>query len=301
MPNSDQSDEPDTPQEDEPVNKINKKKIIYLIAIALVAAIIIIVYIMIPATKPKHGKMAINKGAKQVTYSSSTPHKESDANLSAKPFKRFTTLSSSRIIRPVTAAVTTVKPGAVHAGLEKVVHSKKMVVTPRRASHHSPDLKARLASVKTGNVLSNMSSVIKNPPKISASKAAPPAKKEKHNEIKGLPADNAKILTAKGWTVYYEQDGNILLYRFFGRGTNKTIKFVNTAWLLVDNDMIVFANAINCTDNGIDTFAFIELDAITFEVSNSKSRKISETGIRFKSIRDRGDTALYDKVCRRGS
>ena len=301
MLNSDQSEEPDTPQEDEHANKTNKKKVIYLTGIAIVVAILLIVYFVITATKPKHSKMTIKKGAKQVNYSSSTLHGGSDSNISVKPFKRFTTLSSSRIINHVAAVGTTVKSGAVHVGLEKVIHSKKMVVTQRSARQHSLNFKARHDVVKAGNVLPNISSVMRGTPKITSSIAVPPAKKEKYNSKKGLPADNAEILTAKGWTVYYEQDGNVLLYRYFGRVTNKTIKFVNTAWLLVDNDMVVFANAINCTDNSIDTFAFIELDAGTFEIRNSKSRKMSETGIRFKSISDKGDTALYDKVCRRGS
>ena len=301
MLNSDQSEEPDAPQEDDHANKKTNKKVIYSTGIAIVAAILLILYFMMSANKPKHGKMSIKKGAKQVDYSSSTLHGGRDNNLLVKPFKRFTTLSSSRIINHGTAVVTTAKPGAIHVGLEKVILYKKTVVTQRSSRQHSPDVKARHDVVKAGNVLPNMSSVIRDTPKITSPKAVQPAKKEKYNSKKGLPSDNAEILTAKGWSVYYEQDGNVLLYRYFGKVTNKTIKFVNTAWLLVDNDMIVFANAINCTDKSIDTFAFIELDAGTFEIMNSKSRRISETGIRFKSIRDKGDTALYDKVCRRGS
>ena len=310
MQNTDEGEGQDAaPANDSPA-KTKRKKIIYAaIALVLIIVVGIVVYFLLPAAKSKTVKNPIKKPAKQIVYDSATSHHQGEnRHPDTKPFNAT---SSSHSVKPTAAvassALLTVKPVAVVAkqkpkaadiDLRKFVTAKKQTVAPRLASRSYQRFTSKNDIAAVGAALSNMSSMLRDSHQIKKTISTPPAKNDKQSVEKGSLAANADLFIAKGWSAYYKQGGNVLLYRYFGRGAGSSVKLINTAWLLANNDITVFANAVNCSDKSIDTFAFIELDPVTLKSKNSNSRKISETGHRFESIWDKGDAALYDKVCR---
>ncbi len=111
-------------------------------------------------------------------------------------------------------------------------------------------------------------------------------------------AENIKMFIAKGWTPYYTHDNEVLLYRAPDDGGTESRKMINTAWFLGDENIILFANALNCADKSIDTFAYMELDAQTLKTTGSRARDIAEKGVQQKDIQEPSDLALHGKVCR---
>lgn len=110
-------------------------------------------------------------------------------------------------------------------------------------------------------------------------------------------ADNIKLFMSKGWTSYYSHNNEVLLYRAPDEGGTDTRKMVNTAWFVGDSSIVLFANALNCPDKSIDTFAYMELDGKTLKTTTSGVRDSAEKGTQLKDIQEASDLALHGKVC----
>jgi hypothetical protein len=320
MPNSDNNDDELVPRQDDSGEPVSDKKKFnptkaqkYMIAAGtlIIIAVSVILYVLPEKKKPVVHRNQIRKqeihkseGQKVMTSSHQSVVKASPPEHDT----RFTNSTAAKAVhspgqpgevnrenKPAATERAEATSPAKPSSLKSMARLKKRrVLSEQMMNKLNP--RHAVKGTKPEAVLLPMANAIPQKPVVVETTA--PVKHVPRDRGAELTAENKKLFMAKGWATYYASDNDILLYRKVDEGSTDTTKMINSAWFLGGDNIVLFANAVNCPEQSMDTFAYTELDAQTLKIVKGRSRDVTDEGMQYRYITDASDLALYDKVCK---
>ncbi len=267
----------------------------------IVIAVSVILYNM-PAKKEPVGHRSQHKsveGGQQEPYKKELHKIMTAARQSAvKPpkaehdghFGNSTSAKMGHVPKPYVDSAAEMKP---FSPLDSIAMKKRRVLSPYLLKKLNPRPLAR-----EKHLTAPLNVAMPVPQKPLGSHSPEMSNSETFSGVQKRTAENIKLFMSKGWAPYYSHGRDQLLYRAPDDGGSESRKMINTAWFLGDSNIVLFANALNCPEKSIDTFAYMELDAQTLKTTKSGARDSAEKGNQLKDIQEPSDLALHDKVCR---